>query len=79
MTKLIKILLWTVASLVLVIVLAAILLPILVDPNDYKDEIAQQVYNKTGRTLTIEGDIDLSISLPLSVSLELGQIELSNS
>lgn len=78
MTKLIKILLWLVASLVLIVVLAAILLPILVDPNDYKDEISQQVLDQTGRTLTIEGDIDLSISLPLSVSLELGKIELSN-
>ncbi|WP_198264992.1 AsmA family protein [sulfur-oxidizing endosymbiont of Gigantopelta aegis] len=78
MTKLLKILLWLIASFVIVIVLASVLLPILVDPNDYKDEIAQQVYNKTGRTLTIDGDIDLSISLPLSVSLDLGKIELSN-
>lgn len=78
MTKLFKILLWTFAALVLVVLLAAVLIPILVDPNDYKDEIAQQVYQKTGRTLTISGDIDLSISLPLSVSLELGTIELSN-
>lgn len=78
MTKLLKILLWIVASLVIIVVLASILLPILIDPNDYKDEISQQVFDKTGRTLTIEGDIDLSISLPLSVSLELGEIELSN-
>ena len=78
MTKLLKILLWIFASLVLIVLLAAILIPILVDPNDYKDEIAQQVYKQTGRTLTIEGDIDLAISLPLSVSLELGKVELSN-
>jgi len=78
MKKLLKILLWIAVSLVLVIVLAVILLPVLVDPNDYKDEITQQVYNKTGRTLTIEGDIDLGISLPLSVSLDLGKVELSN-
>lgn len=78
MTKLIKILLWTIASFILIIILAGILIPILVDPNDYKDEIAQQVYDKTGRTLTIDGDIDLSISLPLSVSLDLGKVELSN-
>ncbi|MCU7799530.1 MAG: AsmA family protein [gamma proteobacterium symbiont of Lucinoma myriamae] len=78
MTKLIKILLWLIASLVLIVVLTSILIPILVDPNDYKDEISQQVLDKTGRTLTIDGDIDLSISLPLSVSLELGKLELSN-
>jgi len=78
MTKLFKILLWTFAALVVVVLLAAVLIPVLADPNDYKEEIAQQVYKKTGRTLTIDGDIDLSISLPLSVSLELGTIELSN-
>lgn len=78
MTKLIKILLWIVASLILIVVLAGILIPVLIDPNDYKDEIAQQVLDKTGRTLTIEGDIDISISLPLSVSLQLGKLELSN-
>ena len=78
MAKLIKFLLWTTVSLVLLIILAAVLIPILVDPNDYKDEITQQVYQKTGRTLSIEGDIDIAISLPLSISLELGKINLSN-
>lgn len=78
MTKLLKFLLWSLAALVLILVLAAVLIPVMVDPNDYKDEIAQQVQQKTGRTLSIDGDIALSISLPLSVSLELGQIELSN-
>lgn len=78
MTKLIKILLWTLVALVLVVVLAAVLIPVLVDPNDYKEEIAQQVHKQTGRDLIIEGDIDLAISLPLSVSLELGKIGLSN-
>jgi len=78
MTKLIKILIGIVVSLIAVVIAAAVLIPILVDPNDYKDEITQQVYNQTGRTLTIEGNINLSVSLPLSVSLELGKLELSN-
>ncbi len=78
MTKLIKILIGIIVSLIVVVIAAAVLIPILVDPNDYKDEITQQVYNQTGRTLTIEGDINLSVSLPLSVSLELGKLELSN-
>jgi len=78
MKKLIKIFLGIIVSLILIIVLAAILIPIFVDPNDFKEQIAQQVQQQTGRKLTIEGDIDLSISLPLSVSLELGKLELSN-
>ncbi|MCK5667244.1 MAG: AsmA family protein, partial [Thiotrichaceae bacterium] len=78
MAKLIKFLLWTIVTFIIIIVLAAILIPIMVDPNDYKDEITQQVYQKTGRTLSIDGDINIAISLPLSVSLELGKMELSN-
>ncbi|MCU7836710.1 MAG: AsmA family protein [gamma proteobacterium symbiont of Taylorina sp.] len=78
MAKLIKILLWITLILVIIIALAAILIPILVDPNDYKEEISQQVYQQTGRTLSIEGDIDIAVSLPLSVSLELGKMTLSN-
>jgi AsmA protein len=78
MTKLIKIILWLIGLLVALVVIAAILVPILVDPNDYKDEITQQVYKQTGRTLNIPGDLNLSFSLPLSVSFEAGQLELSN-
>jgi len=78
MTKLIKILIGILFALIIIVVAAAILIPVLIDPNDYKDEITQQVYKQTGRTLTIDGDIDLSVSLPLSVSLELGKLELSN-
>jgi len=78
MAKLIKFFLWSFITLIVVIILAAVLIPVLIDPNDYKDEISQQVYNTTGRTLSIEGDIDIAVSLPLSVSLELGKILLSN-
>ncbi len=78
MTKLLKFFLWTIVSLIIIVVLAGILIPLFVDPNDYKDQIAQQVFDQTGRTLTIEGNIDLAVSLPLAVSLELGKMELSN-
>ncbi len=78
MNKLLKILLWMLASIILLIILAAVLIPVLIDPNDYKEEIAAQVNKHTGRNLSINGNIDLSFSLPLSVSLDLGQVELSN-
>jgi AsmA protein len=78
MNKLLKFLLWTLASIVILIILAAVLIPLLIDPNDFKDEIAAQVHKQTGRHLKIEGDIDLSFSLPLSVALDLGRVELSN-
>ncbi len=78
MKKSLKFLFWLFTSLVLVIILLAVLVPVLVDPNDYKDKISEYVEQKTGRTLIIEGDIDLALSLPLSLSLELGKVDLSN-
>ncbi|MCK5696521.1 MAG: AsmA family protein [Gammaproteobacteria bacterium] len=78
MKKLLKVIAWLLSSVVLIVLLLVLLIPILVDPNDYKDKISDYVEQKTGRTLTIEGDIDLALSLPLSLSLELGHVELSN-
>lgn len=46
------------------------------EPNDYKDEIAELVKDKTGRTLTIPGDISLSL-FPW-IGLELGKVSISN-
>ena len=57
-------------------VVGVIALSFIVDPNDYKQEISQQVEQTTGRTLTLEGDIGLSI-FPW-VALELGPLSLSN-
>ncbi len=61
----------------LILVIAALLaLPFIIDPNDYKDQISQQVERVTGRTLTLEGDIGLSVFPWLA--LELGPTSLSN-
>ncbi|WP_430010137.1 AsmA family protein [Methylophaga lonarensis] len=64
-----------VAFLVLVIA-ALVALPFIIDPNDYKDQISQQVERVTGRTLTLQGDIGLSV-FPW-IALELGPTSLSN-
>ena len=76
MGKLLKFILWLVAALVLLVVIAAVVLPMVIDPNDYKDEIATAVEEQTGRTLTIEGDIGLSVFPWLS--LDIGPTQLSN-
>lgn len=68
-----------VIGLVLMVVLvfgAAAVFLATVDPNDYKGLIAEKVYEATGRTLTIDGDIKLSFFPWLG--LELGETELSN-
>jgi AsmA protein len=76
MGKLIKIILGLVAFVILLVVALAIALPFLVDPNDYKDRIATLVEEKTGRALTIEGDIGLSVFPWLG--LDIGPTRLSN-
>lgn len=46
------------------------------NPNDYKDDIVNLVKDKTGRTLSIPGDISLSL-FPW-IGLELGKVTISN-
>jgi len=62
--------------LIVLVVGALIALPFFVNPNDYKQEIADKVEEATGRTLTLEGDIELSV-FPW-IALELGPLSLSN-
>ena len=76
MGKLLKIILWLVVSLVVLVAIAVVVLPMVVDPNDYKEEIATAVAEQTGRTLTIEGDIDLSVFPWLG--LDIGPTQFSN-
>lgn len=63
-------------ALILIVVAGLIALPFVVDPNDYKDEISTQVEKVTGRNLTLQGDIGLSV-FPW-IALELGPLSLSN-
>ena len=46
------------------------------DPNDYRDRLAETVEQHTGRTLTLSGDIELSVFPWLG--LKLGAAELGN-
>ena len=71
-----KILLGLFGALLLLIVSAAIALPLLFDPNDYRDEISQQVEDKTGREFTMAGDLKLSVFPWLGV--ETNQVSLAN-
>jgi AsmA protein len=76
MGRLFKILGGLVLVLLLLIVAAVIILPMVIDPNDYKDEIVTQVKGQTGRDLTIAGDLKLSVFPWLGI--EIGGLELSN-
>ncbi len=50
-----------VGALVGLFVIAAILVTLFVDPNDYKDDIERLAEQQTGRPLTLEGDLHLAV------------------
>ena len=76
MGKFLKFTLWLLVALLALIAIAAVVLPLVVDPNDYKAEIATAVEQQTGRTLTIDGDISLSVFPWLG--LDIGPTQFSN-
>ena len=64
---------WLVGFLLTVsflILLAIIIVPRVVDPNDYRDEITQLVKDKTGRDLSLSGDLSVSVFPWLGVATE---------
>ncbi|MBM0103753.1 AsmA family protein [Steroidobacter sp. S1-65] len=50
-----------VGSIVALIVVALLAVLLFVDPNDYRDDIERIVESKTGRQLTLSGELNLSI------------------
>ncbi len=76
MGKLIKSVVWLVWALVLMILAVVIILPLVFDPNDYKDQIVAKAEEHTGRTLQIDGDLGLSVFPWLAV--DVGQFTLGN-
>lgn len=73
--KLFKWLFGLVFVFVIIIAGALIILPMVVDPNDYKEQIVQVVKDKTGRDLAINAPIDLSVFPWLGVAM--GDVRLS--
>ena len=69
MAKPLKILLAVFGTLLLLIVAAAIAMPLLFDPNDYRDRIAEAVKKETGREFAV-GDVRLSVFPWLRVELK---------
>jgi AsmA protein len=65
-----------VGGLVVLVILLLLAVRLFVNPNDYKDRIAQEVKNSTGRELTLSGPIKLSV-FPW-IALELGPVSLGN-
>ena len=76
MGRMLKIILSVAAIIIVLIIAAVLILPLVVDPNDFKPEIQAAVKDNTGRDLLIEGDLQLSVFPWLGVST--GKLTLSN-
>jgi len=76
MAKLLKTLGIVIGALVGLLIVALVGVALTFDPNDYKAEIAAAVEESTGRTLTLEGDLELQLFPRLRIAV--GQAELSN-
>ena len=76
MKRTLKILGLVVGAVVALFVVAAVAVSLLFDPNDYKDEITAAVQDATGRQLTLDGDLELSV-FP-TIRIAVGGATLSN-
>lgn len=74
--KPLKIIAIILAVLLALIIITAIVLPFIISPNDLKPRIAKLVQDKTGRELSIPGNIKLSIFPWLGA--QIGSMSLSN-
>ena len=75
MKKLIKLLFWLV-GLAVIFISAAVILVASIDPAEHKDWIEAKVQQKTGRTLSLDGDID--ITLYPWLGLEASEVSIGN-
>jgi AsmA protein len=71
-----RIAVYVAAGLIGLIVIALVLVVVFVDPNDYRDDIEKMVEQKTGRELTLSGDLKLSV-FPW-IALETGPASLGD-
>ena len=71
-----RIVAYVAAGLIGLIVIGLILVVMFVDPNDYRDDIQRIVKEKTGRELTLSGDLKLSV-FPW-IALEAGPATLGD-
>jgi AsmA protein len=76
MRSLLKWILAVSVTLTVLLVVLGLVLPLIVDPNNYKDRISAAVRQETGRELVIHGDISWQV-FP-SLGLEINEVRLGN-
>ncbi|MCP1727929.1 AsmA protein [Natronospira proteinivora] len=63
-------------ALVLLLVLAVVIITMVIDPNDYREDVEAAVYDATGRNMQIQDELSLSFFPWLGV--ETGRVTLGN-
>ncbi len=76
MKRVLKLLGIVVGAVVVLFVVVGVVVSLVFDPNDYKDEITAAVQNATGRELTLDGDLELAL-FP-TIRIAMGSATLSN-
>lgn len=76
MARWLKRIVLAVLALVALLIVTAVALAFLLDPNQYRDDIEALVEERTGRALDIEGDLSLSFFPWLGV--EIGRVTLAD-
>lgn len=77
MIKLLKLSLWIIGVLIILLVAATLVIPSVIDLNQFKGQISDAVQKKTGRQLVIQGNIEHSL-FPW-IGLKVNGLILSNS
>jgi AsmA protein len=75
--RMLKIAAYVAGGIIALVAVALVAIVVFVDPNDYRDDIERLVESETGRKLTIEGGLDLSVFPWLA--LEVGAATLGES
>ncbi|WP_263081106.1 AsmA family protein [Endozoicomonas sp. Mp262] len=70
MNRTIKWIAMLLAGFILLMALAAVLLPKFIDPNNYRDDISHLIHKNTGLTVTINGSMGWSVFPWIGLSIE---------
>ena len=76
MKRMVKWLVYGVGALLILLILAVVILPLIIDPNDYKDRIESTASDAIGRDVRLEGDIEWNLFPGLS--LAMGPVSIAN-
>lgn len=79
MNKILKRILIGLGALIMLLIIGVAVLFIVIDPNDYRDEISAMAYKATGRKIELNGDIGLKVIPRLAFSIKDVSVEQDTS